>query len=266
MVMNLDIIGLLRSSNLGKRKHQIKVEILGRLLVYILGHRPDEFGLVPDSDGFVTYKELLQAIHEEPDWHYVRQSHINEVLLGKDRILFQPGSKRIRASERRWQFDLDKPAESLPKLLFTPVRRKAHPVVMEKGLKSDRNKYLILSPDQDIARRIGRRRDQKPVLLEIMAFAAQNKGVLFHPFGKLFLGQEIPSRFIAGPPVPKEFLESRSDTEARKESIIPRQPYFAPGTFSLDPSRDPDLYRRAKGKKRKGWKEDARKMRRGKRR
>jgi putative RNA 2'-phosphotransferase len=266
MVMNLDIAGLLRSPLLGKRYHQIKVENLSRLLVYILGHRPDEFGLVPDSDGFVTYRELLQAIHEEPDWHYVRQSHINEVLLGKDRLLFQPGNKRIRASERRWRFDFDKPAQPLPQLLFTPARRKAHPVVMEKGLKSHQDKYLILSPDQDIARRIGRRRDQKPVLLEIMAFAAQNKGVLFYPFGKLFLGQEIPSRFIAGPPVPKEILDSRSDMETRKESIIPRQPYFAAGTFSLDPSRDPDPYRRAKGKKRRGWKEEARKMRRGKRR
>ncbi|MBW2217849.1 MAG: hypothetical protein JRF34_11780, partial [Deltaproteobacteria bacterium] len=40
----------------------------------------------------------------------------------------------------------------------------------------------------------------------------------------------------------------------------------APGTFSLDSSRDPDLLRRAKGKKRKGWKEEARKVRKGKRR
>ena len=250
---------------MGKRNHQFKVENLSRFLVYILGHRPDEFGLVPDSDGFVTYKELLQAIHEEPDWHYVRQSHINEVLLGKDRLLFQPDNKRIRSSERRWRFDIDRPSQPLPKLLFTPVRRKAHPVVIEKGLKSDRDKYLILSPDQDIARRIGRRRDQKPVLLEIMAFAAQNKGVLFYAFGKLFLTHEIPAKFITGPPVPKEILDSRRDAGARKENVIPRQPYFAPGTFALEPSRDPDPYRRAKGKKRKGWKEEARKMRRDKR-
>ena len=214
----------------------------------------------------MTYKELLQAIHEEPDWRYVRQSHINEVLLGKDRLLFQPGNKRIRALERRWRFDLDKPVHTLPKLLFSPVRRKAHPVVMEKGLKWDQDKYLVLSPDQRMAGRIGRRRDQKPVLLQIMASAAQNKGVLFYPFGSLFLGQEIPSRFIAGPPVPKEILARRRDVEAKKESIIPRQPVFTPGTFSLDPSMDPDPYRKAKGKKRKGWKEEARKMRRGKRR
>ena len=265
-MMNLDIIWLSRSSILGKRNHQFKVENLSRLIVYILGHRPDEFGLVPDSDGFVTYKELLQAIHEEPDWHYVMQSHINEVLLGKDRHLFETGDNRIRTAERRWQFDIEKPSQPLPKLLLTPVRRKAHPVVMEKGLKSGQGKYLVLSPDLEMAERIGSRRDQKPVLLEVMADAAQSEGVLFYPFGNLFLSPKIPPRFIAGPPVPKEILDKGKDVESRKEKIIPRQAVLTPGTFFLDPSRDPDPYRRAKGKKRKSWKEEARKVRRGKRR
>lgn len=265
-MMNLDVIWLLRSLILGKRNHQFKVENLSRFLVYILGHRPDEFGLVPDSDGFVTYKELLQAIHEEPDWHYVRRSHINEVLLGKDRHLFQPGDNRIRTAERRWQFDMEKSSQPLPKLLFTPVRRKAHPVVMEKGLRSGKGRYLVLSPYQEMAGRIGSRRDQKPVLLEVMADAAQSEGVLFYLFGNLFLSPEIPPRFIAGPPVPKEILDIRRDAEPKKEKILPRQAVLTPGTFPLDPSRDPDPYRRSKGKKRKSWKEEARKMRRGKKR
>ncbi len=199
---------------------------------------------MPDSDGFVTYKELLQAIHEEPDWHYVRRSHINEVLLGKDRHLFQPGDNRIRTAERRWQFDIEKSSQPVPKLLFTPVRRKAHPVVMEKGLKSGHGKYLVLSPDQEMAGRIGSRRDQKPVLLEVMADAAQSEGVLFYPFGNLFLSPEIPPRFIAGPPVPKEILDKGKDVEAGKEKIMPKQAVLTPGTFPLDSSRDPDPYRK----------------------
>ena len=265
-MMNLNAIWLLRSLILGKRNHQFKVENLSRLLVYILGHRPDEFGLVPDSDGFVTYKELLQAIHEEPDWHYVRRSHINEVLLGKDRHLFQPGDNRIRASDIRWRLDIDNPTQTIPKLLLTPVRRKAHPVVMEKGLRSAQGRYLVLSPDQEMAGRIGSRRDQKPVLLEVMADAAQSEGVLFYPFGNLFLSPEIPARFISGPPVPKEILDKGKDVEPKKEKIMPRQAVLTPGTFPLDSSRDPDPYRQSKGKKRKGWKEEARKVRRGKRR
>jgi putative RNA 2'-phosphotransferase len=253
---------------MGKRNHQIKTDSLSRFLVYILGHRPYEFGLVPDMDGFVSYKELLQAIHEEPGWHYVRQSNINEVLLGKDRSLFQPEEKRIRVLDRQWQMDLDHPSDMLPKLLFTPIRRKAHPVVMEKGLKSAEGKHIVLSSDQDMILRIGKRRDQNPVLLEILASSAQSKGIMFYTFSDLFLCTGgIPAEYIAGPQVSKEILEGlRAAAEAKKEAVRPKPADFTPGTFPLDPSRDTDLKRRAKGKKRKGWKEEARKVRKHKRR
>jgi putative RNA 2'-phosphotransferase len=250
----------------GKRNHQIKVENLSRFLLYILGRRPDEFGLVPGKDGFVKYKELLQAIHEEPGWGYVRQSHINEVLLGKDRPLFQIEDNHIRALERKWQLELNEPVKVLPGILYTAVRKRAHPVAMEKGLTSTEGRYLVLSPNKSMALRIGRRRDPKPVLLEVMTGTVEKQRISFYAFGDLFVSLQIAARFISGPPVPKEDMERRGDAEVRKEKALPKQTDFAPGTFSLDISRDPDLHRRAKGKKRKGWKEDARRIRRRKKR
>ena len=245
-----------------KRKHQIKRHDLSRLLVYILGHRPDEFGLVPDPEGFVPYKELLQSIHEEAGWKYVRQSHINEVLMGKDRILFETKENRIRVLERRWQRVTQPLTEPLPNILLTPIRKKAHPVVMEKGLRPAPGKVLVLTADKDMARRIGGRRDASPVLLEILAGQAQERGIPFFPHGNLFLCSDIPVKYIAGPPVSKETMEALAAAETKKVKPLPTQPEFSPGTFILDPARDPDPHRRAKGKKRKGWKEKARGMRR----
>jgi len=233
------------------------------MLVYVLGHRPDEFGLVPDNEGFVPFKELLQAIHEEEGWRYVRRSHINEVLLGRDRSLFESEDEGIRSVERRWELDLYNPAQFLPKILFTVVRRKAHPVVMERGLSAVKDKYLVLTPVREMALRIGLRRDQEPVLLEILAEVAKEKRALFFSFGDLFLSPEIPAKFIAGPPLPKELLERRRERGKEKEKPVKGPQTPSPGTFFLDPSRDPDPYRKAKGKKRKGWKEAAKKMRKG---
>jgi len=236
------------------------------MLVYMLGHKPDEFGLVPDIEGFIHFKELLQAIHEEEGWRYVRRSHINEVLLGRDRSLFESEDERIRSVERRWELDPHNPTTRfLPKILFTAIRRKAHPVVMERGLRAVEDRYLILTPVREMALRIGRRRDQKPVLLEILAQVAKEKRALFFSFGDLFLSPEIQSRFIAGPPVPKEMLERKKEKDKPTEKTAKSLPTPTPGTFILDPSRDPDLYRKAKGKKRKGWKEAARKMRKDRR-
>ena len=235
---------------------------LSRMLTYILGYRPDEFGLVPDDKGFVGYKDLLKALHEEDGWRYVRHSHINEMLMSRSRDLFDTQDDRIRSRERHWVLN---PYDDLPLpgLLYTPVRKRAHPVVMERGLKALPNSYLALSTDRKMALRLGRRRDPHPVLLEIPAAAAGKKGVLIFPFGDLFLAPEIPAAFIAGPLPAKDLLEKEDKKVPKKQKTRPDLKPPTPGSFTLDPRRDPDPSRKSRGKKRKGWKEEARKMRRG---
>jgi len=249
----------------GRKHKDLKTKGLSRILIYILGHRPDEFGLVPDGDGFISYKDLLKAFHEEAEWRFVRQSHINEVLLSEDRELFQTEDKRVRVVQRVWEMDLNTPARSVPKILFTPIRQKAHAPVMENGLRSPPEGHVILTPEKEMALRMGHRRDPVPVLLEIRAQHAQAHGILFFPFGDLFLSGDIPGEFIAGPQPSREILEERKVCTERvakpsKMSVPP-----SPGTFVLDPLRDPDPVRRrkkGKGKKPKGWKETVRKERR----
>ena len=234
------------------------------MLTYILGYRPDEFGLVPDAEGFVGTKDLLKALHEEDGWRHVRHSHINEMLMGGNRDFFDTQNDRIRSRERHWVLN---PHDDLPLpgLLYLPVRKRAHPVIMERGLKAEGTAYLALSTDREMATRLGRRRDQHPVLLEIPAATARQKGVLIFPFGDLFLAPEIPAHVIAGPLPPKDLLEreekKKIDPKQKKPSIL-KTP--TPGSFTLDSRRDPDPSRKKRGKKRKGWKEEARKMRRGK--
>ena len=245
------------------KKIQMKTHDLARFILYVLGHRPDEFGLVPDEEGFVAYKELLWALHEEPGWGYVRKGHINEILLGPDRNLFQSREDAIRALDRRWHFDLENPPQSPPSILFVGVRRRAHSNVMEKGLAAAQGRHIVLSPDRDMALRIGRRRDQNPVLLEISTRSVSEAGIALNPFGDLFTANQVPSEAITGPPVPKKDIEA---AQKKKTAVPDKRPDFETGTFILDVNRDPDPSRHPKGKKRKGWKEEARKTRRRKRR
>ena len=228
-------------------------------MAYMLGYRPDEYGLVPDEEGFIPIKDLIKAIHEEPGWGYVRQSHIHEILLGKEGTRFQMEEGKIRASERQWKMDLGRPCESLPKILFAAARRKAHAHVLSRGMASAPGRHIILAPDKDMALRIGARQDQRPVLFEIMTSRAREKGTRFFPFEDLFLADLIPADCISGPPLPKE-PERPTMSEKEKPPEVHADPRA--GTFPLDAERDPDLYRRVQGKKRRGWKEDARKLRR----
>ena len=228
-------------------------------MIYILGYRPDEFGLVPDPDGFVTYKELLQVIHEEPDWGYVRKNHFNEILMGNDRSLFEWDDKRIRAKKRAWTLDLENPLNALPKILFIAVRKRAHFHALEKGLMSSPERFLPLSSEKGMAMRIGRRRDQDPVLLEVLALQAEKGGIPFYPFGQLHLTREIPADFLSGPPVTREEVTFPGRGVKRGEE---KSPVFTPGSFLLDLDRQAAPRFKSKGKKQKGWKEDSRKLRR----
>jgi putative RNA 2'-phosphotransferase len=244
-----------------RKRTQIKVDSLSRLLTYVLGHSPDEFGLLPDEEGFVPYKDLLQAIHEEPGWGYVRQGHIHEVLYGKDRPLFESGEDRLRAAERRWSLETENSCETLPKILYVAVRRKAHANALERGLRSGR--FLALSADPEMALRIAKRKDPKPVLLEVHTGPALEQGVPFFAFGRLYLAKEIRPEFISGPPVEEQ--EETAPREDRQEGERPagKPAQFTPGTFLLDARRDPDPKRRIKGRKARGWKEESRKLRKG---
>jgi putative RNA 2'-phosphotransferase len=263
ILLSIGLINRKRQAGVMPKKTQMKVHNLARFMLYVLAHRPDEFGLLPNKEGFVPYKELLWALHEEPGWGYVRRGHINEVLLGHERTLFQAREDSIRALDRRWHFDLEHPARGLPNILFVGVRRKAHSNVMEKGLTAPQGRHIVLSPDRDMAMRIGRRRDQKPVLLEISTHSVSEAGIDLSPFGNLFIANQVPAKAITGPPVPKKDIET---TQKKERAIQDKRPAFETGTFVLDVNRDPDPSRRPKGKKRKGWKEEARKTRRAKRR
>ena len=232
-------------------------------MLYMLGHRPDEFGLLPDNEGWLTFKELLWALHEEPGWGYVREIHLREVLTGKDRSLFNWEEARLRAVDRRWRLNLDEPGPEAPKILFIGVRKRAHPHVMEKGLLSAG--FLVLSPDRSMAVRMAARRDRKPVLLEIATALAPDEGVAFYRFGDLFLASSIPPACIAGPPLSEEDRLAREERKlgrAKKQKPLPVVA-FTPGSFVLEPGRDPDRSRQ-KGRQQKGWKERARKARREK--
>ncbi len=230
------------------------------MLAYMLGRRPYEFGLVPDETGFIMFRDILQALHEEPGWGYVRQGSINEILMGEDRGLFETAEGRIRAVERAWASDWEDRAELPSKILFLGIRRKAHPVVMDRGLRMIEGSRYIMSPDRAMAERIGRRRDQQPVILEIMAEAAGSEGVPIRRFGGLFLAEEIPVRFIAGPPVPKRVVRAREEKEAKKkeQDLLPQ---FNAGTFLLDMDKAPSPYKKDRGRKKRTWKEDSRKER-----
>ena len=234
---------------------------LGKLMVYVLGHRPDEFGLVPKEDGFVRLKDLLKAITEEPGWGYVRKSHLHEVLITCPDDAFVVEDDRIKAARPHASVS-PVPDVLPPKLLYHCVRRKAYPVVCRKGLTPMGQHHVFLATSKELALRMGRRRDSSPVLLTVQAQRASETGVAFSMQGELiYVVDDVPVGYFSGPPLPKEKKET---TKPKKETVL--TPQILPGTFTLDMERSHDLQqqklKRKRVRKEIAWKKDARKLRR----
>ena len=230
---------------------------LAKFLSYVLGHRPDEFGLVPDENGYVRIKELLKSMSEEEGWRHVRMGHLKEVSYTQMPSPIEMDDKMIRANDRTLLPKIE-PGIDLPKLLFLAVRRRAYPSMVDRGLpyQTDRPR-LVLSADEAMALRIGRRRDQQPVLVTIHVEASTAKGTYFQKYGAgLFLADAIYPGTFHGPPLPKE---KPIQPRAKKKSE-PEQPK-TPGSYFPDLTPPPESKNR---RKEADWKKDRRKARRHK--
>ena len=211
---------------MGKQKSP---QILAKFIAYILERRPDEFGLVTDSHGYIKIKDLLKALNEEEGFKHVRRSHLDEILYSITHPPFEILDNRIRAKQRD---RLPRPelARDLPKLLYTSIRRKAHPFVVDRGIFPSASHQVVLSSDRSLAERMGKRSDPDPVILMVQVQKSIENGVQFYQTGdSLFLAASIPPSCFSGPAVPREKPESPKQAQTRKN---PQS--AAAGSFLVD--------------------------------
>jgi len=205
------------------------IHILTKFIAYILERRPDEFGLVIDSEGYIKIKELLKALNEEKGFRHVRRSHLNEILYSIAHPPFEIADNRIRAKHRDL---LPRPdvARDLPKLLYTYIRRKAHPFVTDKGIFPSGYHQVVLTSKRDLAERMGKRIDPQPVILTVHVQKSLDNGVRFYQAGGLlFLAASIPPDCFSGPALPKAKPENTKQGQTNRAE----QPAAA-GSFLID--------------------------------
>jgi putative RNA 2'-phosphotransferase len=234
-----------------------------RFLIYILGLRPDEFGLVPDREGYVKIKDLLKAVHEEDGWRSFRLANINEMLVSLPDPPLEISDSRIRAKDTL-QIPKRVSPKNQPKLLFTCVRPKALHTIIARGILPMGRKHVILTPEKTMAIRIGKRMHASPALLTVNVKNAIQQGTLFLQAGEnLFLARNIPPGCFNAPPLPKEPRVVKS-----KEPVKSKERDKTPGSFfpdlieqvkTVEPKK---MTRKQRREKDLEWKKSRKKMRR----
>jgi putative RNA 2'-phosphotransferase len=234
---------------------------LAKLISYMLGHKPAEFGLVPDRDGFVKTKEFLKAVCEEDGLGYIRGSHIHEILITLPDPPIEIKDNFIRATHRD-KLPGHSPAQTLPKLLYTCVRRKAYPFVLDKGIFPMGFDRVILSSMPEMAERMGKRKDRMPILLTVQTRKSLEKGTLFYEAGDtLFLAESIWPGCFTGPPLPKQ-----KEAAIIKEVLAEKREQKFPGSFIMDlKDKNKKTSQRKKTSKEAAWNKDPKKLKKQKR-
>lgn len=233
-------------------RHQPKQ--LAKLLHYVLGRCPDEFGLVLNPDGSIKLQELHQAIREEEGWSYVRMADIREILLvHPDR--FELIEDRIRLTPHALSACFPSPEPAIPpEFLYHGARQKAYPQILKRGLLPTRHPYVHLASQESLALRIGRRRDPKPVLIKVLAARAHEDGFSFARFGeRLYLVHSLPPAYLKGPPLPKEPSAPKRAAERHVDRT--------PGSFEIDLQSIPKKLRQERERRAESWKREARRYR-----
>ena len=231
-----------------------QLEALARMLAYMLGHHPDEFGLVLSEDGFVPLKPLLQALIHEPGWGFVRRHHLDQVVALLQPPAFEVVEERLRCLTPG-PARLRRSGETPPPLLFLAIPPKAHERVWQEGLKAAAGQELVLARSKETALKLGKRRAPAPIMVVIQAQAAAKAGIAFTGYGEeLYLAGQLPREFLTmpAPPPPEE----------KAKPAKPAAPPPTPGTFLVDLSQPPAKPHQRRGKKAEpAWKAGARALR-----
>jgi putative RNA 2'-phosphotransferase len=216
------------------------VQKLSKFFHYVLGLRPDEFGLVTDLQGFIKIKTFLQALHEEPEWGFIRRSHLNELIMICRPSPIEIQDNLIRAADRT---ELPRPVAvetDLPKLLYVSVRQRSHPAITEYGINPVGGiPFVVMSSTKEMAARLGHRIDNNPVLITVQVTESLGAGVAFQRYGDhLYLATHLPPGTIISPPLSKTFDKKKSE-KGKNQTQKPDEPgqKKMPGSVFPDPSR-----------------------------
>ncbi len=238
---------------------KLKRKGLGRLLAYCLGRRPDEFGLVPAPDGSLPLKHLARALAEEPGWGFLREAHLREAAYGAPFEWLE--GERIRSAEPGALSGFFSDAPEPPATLYHGARRRAYPVIVERGLTGAEGAPVVMAASPELAERVGRRRDAETLLLEVRAREAAEAGVVFRRAGELlWVAEAVPARFVSGPPLEKVDMPRRAPQKDPEEpaavelpgSFFPRLP---------PPPGEPAPQGQRRGRGEPDWKKERRRDR-----
>lgn len=232
---------------------------LSKFLSLVLRHRPDEYGLRMDPQGWVDLEDLIDVLAAEDILGENAEETVEELVEGSERRRFQIRDGRIRALYgHSSRVKLGYPEDEPPDTLFHGTTLEAARRIREEGLLPAGRAFVHLSSTEEEAMNVGRRHEDHPVLIRIDTFAAIEKGLKFHRATELiWLCAALPPDVCRVPELPEAppRPDPRPDPRPRREDAPAPRPAAGPapgaGVQIVTPDPDQGFQRRTRKKNRR---------------
>ena len=172
---------------------------VSKIISYALRHRPDEFGLSLDKEGWVDFEVFCRALASYKHPVYVDKETIEKIIAESDKKRFELTDGKIRATYGHSIDAKKKKKKSIPpNILFHGTSHKAYDLIRKEGLKPMNRQYVHLSVDAATARKVGSRHDRNPVILAINSSKMYSDGFkFFHSTNDgTWMCESVPSSYI----------------------------------------------------------------------
>jgi putative RNA 2'-phosphotransferase len=186
---------------------------LSKFLSLVLRHRPDDYGLAMDEQGFVDFDSLIDVLVAEDIVAETAEQDVLSLVEGSERRRFQVDGNRIRALYgHSSRIPLNYPPDDPPDRLWHGTTTEHAAQVRDEGLRPAGRAFVHLSSTEEEARAVGGRHTDDPVLVTVDTRVAQEHGLTFHQATDLiWLCPAIPKEACSVPDALPERPAPRPD-------------------------------------------------------
>jgi putative RNA 2'-phosphotransferase len=171
-------------------------ERLSRFLTFLLRHKPKDYPLAIDREGFAPWQEVVDLVQER--FYDATEEQVRALIGGAEKKRFEIRGDKVRATYgHSFPVDLGTTEAAPPAELFYGAARDLAQSMLRSGLKPRDRQYVHLSVSAAEAESVARRHDPAPAILVVDAQAAHAEGIRFFESGPLFLVEQVPAKFLS---------------------------------------------------------------------
>lgn len=172
---------------------------ISKLMSLILRHKPEQFGVTLDAEGYASVDDVVRAVRESV--HDASVDDLRGVVerIEPDKSRFSIEGADIRANYGHSLRDrIEQPRVVPPEVLLHGTSESAVLDIRRDGIRPMRRQYVHLTTNRSLAARVGGRHG-RATILEIEALRASESGLVFYRANESFwLADFIPPAFIRG--------------------------------------------------------------------